>query len=303
MGGIIADICNTMIRMAKEKGITFGDVMCWSPRCREHFFPWATKAAAVMREHAIAEAGITECHPGYGLERSAPRFHLLVYPTHGKGEVRDAYRTLTVAPGQLLLAPARRPFGYRPVSRRWRFVWFHLPDDELWGHLAKSAMVVRKTLLTEAVSRASDGFLEESRGRTPSHEQASAHFIKLIEIYIQRELGAADLNAHGDTGNRLDHLCAIINADLAKPWDVDTLAKVIEVSPPHLFHLVNKRFGVSPMKLVTRLRMERAQEWLLIHDVPQRVIGEMVGYTNEFAFLVAFKRFSGVTPREFRKRR
>jgi hypothetical protein len=42
-----------------------GDVMQWSPTCREHFFPWVTKAADVMREHSIAEAGITECHPGY----------------------------------------------------------------------------------------------------------------------------------------------------------------------------------------------------------------------------------------------
>jgi YesN/AraC family two-component response regulator len=67
--------------------------------------------------------------------------------------------------------------------------------------------------------------------------------------------------------------------------------------------MVQKRFKISLVKRVTRLRMERAQELLILHGVPQSVIGELVGYRNECAFLGAFKRFSGVTPGESRKRR
>lgn len=278
-----------------------GDKMQWSPKCREHFFPWLTKAADVMQEHSIAEAGITECHPGYTLERSAPRFHLLVYPTEGMGEVFDAARSRRIKPGQLLIAPALKPFGYRPVTRTWRFMWFHLPDEEIWAFLRKETLTVRKTLLSDALCRATEGFLEESRGRAESHREASALYISLIDIYIKRELGTGDAYAHSATGNRLDHLCALVNADLARNWNVQALADAADVSCPHLHHIVRERFGISPMKLVTRLRMERAQEWLIIYDAPQRVIGEMVGYQNEFAFLVAFKRFSGVTPKEFRK--
>ncbi len=276
--------------------------MQWSPQCREHFFPWLTRAADVMQTHSIAEAGITECHPGYNLERSAPRFHLLVYSTEGAGEVFDSVRFRRVEPGQLLIAPALRPFGYRPVTPTWRFMWFHLPDEETWAFLRKETLTVRKSLFTDTLRRVTEGFLEESRGRTDSHHEASGLYISLIAIYVQRELGSGS-DTHVGTGNRLDHLCALVNADLAGNWTVEALANVVGVSPPHLHHMVRERFGTSPMRLVTRLRMERAQEWLIIHDAPQRVIGEMVGYQNEFAFLVAFKRFSGVTPKEFRKRR
>ncbi len=280
---------------------TIGDVMQWSPRCREHFFPWVTTAAEMMREHSVAEAGITECHPGYHLERSAPRFHLLVYPAKGTGIVYDTTRSRRIAPGQLLIAPAHKPFGYRPLSRTWRFLWFHLPDNAMWAFLRKEKLTVRTTLLSDVLHRAAEGFLEESRGGTDSHREASGLFISLLDIYIKRELGTGDVKADTTTGNRLDHLCALINADLARSWTVQRLAEAADISCSHLHSIVRKRFGVSPMKLVTRLRMERAQEWLLIHDAPQRVIGEMVGYQNEFAFLVAFKRFSGVTPKEFRK--
>jgi len=278
-----------------------GDLMQWSPRCREHFFPWVSKAADVMQAHSIAEAGITECHPGYHLERSAPRFHLLVYTTKGVGEVYDPVRSRRIEPGQLLIAPAHRPFGYQPLTKTWRFLWFHLPDEDVWSLLRKESLVVRKTTLSDALHRVTEGFLEESRGVTGSHREASGLYISLIDVYIRRELGSGRAGTQFVAGNRLDQLCTLINADLARNWSVKALADAVGVSCPHLYAMVRERFGVSPMKLVTRLRMERAQEWLIIHDVPQRVIGEMVGYQNEFAFLVAFKRFSGVTPKEFRK--
>ena len=285
------------IRTVRE----IGDIMQWSPRCREHFFPWVTTAEEVMRAHSIAEAGITECHPGYHLERSAPRFHLLIYPTKGAGEVYDTTRSRRLEPGQLLIAPALGPFGYQPLTRTWSFMWFHLPDEETWSFLRKETLTVRKTQLSDALYRATEGFLEESRGWTESHREASGCYISLIDIFIKRELGTGDASAHVDTENRLDHLCALVNADLARDWNVKSLAEAAGVSCPHLHHIIRERFGISPMKLVTRLRMERAQEWLIIYDAPQRVIGEMVGYQNEFAFLVAFKRFAGVTPKEFRK--
>lgn len=254
-----------------------------------------------MRAHSIAEAGITECHPGYHLERSAPRFHLLVYPTKGAGEVYDTTRSRRLEPGQLLIAPALKPFGYQPLTRTWRFMWFHLPDEAAWSFLRRETLTVRKTQLSDALYRATEGFLEESRGWTESHREASGYYISLIEVFIKRELGTGGAGTHVDTENRLDHLCTLVNADLARDWNVKSLAEAAGVSSPHLHHIIRERFGISPMKLVTRLRMERAQEWLIIYDAPQRVIGEMVGYQNEFAFLVAFKRFAGVTPKEFRK--
>jgi len=279
------------------------DVLQWSPRCREHFFPWRSKAAEVMRAHSIAEAGITECHPGYRLERRAPRFHLLVYPMEGTGEVFDLDGAWRVRPGEVLIAPALKPFGYHPAEDTWRFMWFHLPNNEKWKFVCAWPLTVRKTRLTAPLQKACEEFLHEFKGRTESHREASALYIQLISCYIMREMGPGAGLEDVDTGNRLDHLIERINSDLTRRWNVAELASILGVSSSHLHRLVRQHFRISPMKLVARLRMERAEELLIMHDVPQRVIGEMVGYQDEFAFLVAFKRFSGVTPKEFRKRR
>lgn len=276
--------------------------MQWSPLCREHFFPWRATAGDASDGEAIAEAGITEAHPGYRLERKNPRFHLMVYPIEGNGSAFTPYQEYTgVRPGQLLIAPAGQSFGYVPETEVWRFLWFHLPDREAWKRLHKRKLMIQKTVLAPVLQKTVEEFLVESRGRTENHKQAAKLYSKLISLYILRELGTEENSKEPDQQNRLDHLMSLINSDLARDWTVENMAKEIWVSPPHLYRLTKEHFGVTPMRLVSRLRMERAQELLIMHDVAQRVIGEMVGYQNEFAFGVAFKRFSGVTPGDFRK--
>ncbi len=283
---------------------TIGEVMKWSSRCREHFFPWRMWAEGSEDAESIAEAGITESHPGYCLERKSPRFHLLVYPIEGTGTVYTQHREYSeLGLGQLLIAPAAQSFGYVPETDKWRFMWFHLPDNEAWRHLKQRKLSVRKTVLSTVLQKTMEEFLVESRGRSESHRSAARLYIGLISVYIQRELSSEKHGAVPDQRNRLDHLLSLINADLAREWTVEGMAAAIWVSSPHLYRLIREHFGGTPMRLVTRLRMERAQELLIMHDVAQRVIAEMVGYQNEFAFAVAFKRFSGVTPGDFRKRR
>lgn len=278
------------------------DIMRWSQRCREHFFPWRAKAG-VPGSYDVAEAGITEAYPGYHLERSTPKFHLLVYTTDGTGHAFDAQRELRVQPGQVLIAPAGKAFGYFPEAGLWRFLWFHLPDDVHWESTRQMPLTVRKTVLTEPLHRCMEGLLVESRGTSESHAQVARLYIELIALYVRRQLSTEYRGEHAEQQSRADQLQALIQSDLARDWSVGALAAALTVSEPHLHRITKELFGLAPMKLVTRFRMERAQELLIMHDVPQRVIGEMVGYQDEFAFAVAFKRFSGVTPGAFRKRR
>ena len=277
--------------------------MKWSSQCQEHFFPWRAKASASGRTAEIAEAGITEAFPGYALERSAPRFHLLVYTLEGLGSIYTPNREWNVARDQLLIVPAGTAFGYYPAGGRWHFIWFHLPDNEKWRHLARRRIVVRNTVMTGPLERLTVDFLRESRGRGPTAQKAAALYIELIDLYVNRELGASDEEVNTDLQNLLNHTWDKVAKDLKHPWTVESLAYEMGLSTSHFHRLVRDTQKTSPMKMVTRLRMERAQELLIMHDVPISVISEQVGYRNQFAFAMAFKKFSGVTPGQFRHRR
>lgn len=279
------------------------DVMQWSSGCQEHFFPWRLKSAETPISNEIAEAGVTESHTGYRLERRCPRFHLLVFTLRGAGDVYSDANRRQVKREQLLLVPAGQPFGYVPARSPWEFVWFHLPDEECWSHLRGRGMQVRKTAMTGPIERLSVDFLRESRGRGETAQKASSLYAELMALYIHREIGDSDEVDDTGIGNLLNQLWDKVGKDLKRDWTVELLAYEMGVSMSHLHRLVRQMYGTSPMKMVTRIRMERAQELLIMHDVSIGVVAELVGYRNQFAFAIAFKRFSGVTPGQFRKRR
>jgi len=292
------------MRLKKSTGRnTIRDVLVWSDKCREHFLPWRSVAAQSPRRALIAEAGISDLHPGYNLGRTRPRFHLLVYTTLGRGLLITRDHTAPISPGYLLLVPAGHPFGYHPADARWRLLWYHLPDSERWAPLRRSPVRIRRTVLTELLQHATEGLLKEYRGRSSDADEAAAHYVELVSIYIERELGTFPEPVQADIGAKLHELWEAVGADLQHEWNVDKLASVAGMSASHLHRVCLEHTGLSPMRMVKRLRMERAQELLVLHDYPVARIAEMVGYTNEFAFSVAFKKFSGNTPAQFRKRR
>jgi len=283
--------------------IVIEEKLVWSNRCQEHFLPWRIMASESESGTGIAEAGISDTFPGYELGRLNSRFHLLVYPTQGEGEFFWTGGEGQVKTGELLLVPQGYSFGYKPVARRWRFLWFHLMPTEHWEQIAQRGIRVRRTLVTESLDRAMDGFLSESRKRSKLSQKASALYSSLMTLFIEHDVRHGLNQYVVDSADQLAMLWEIVNTDLAHSWSVNELARRLGVSRAHLHRLTLEHDGMSPMKMVTRLRMEKAQELLVLHDNPVRVIAAMVGYTDEFAFSVAFKRFSGSTPGMFRRRR
>lgn len=84
-------------------------------------------------------------------------------------------------------------------------------------------------------------------------------------------------------------------------WTVDSLAETVSMSRSSLANQFTGMVGESPMKYLTRWRMQLAATWLA--QDPLLTVEEVslrVGYTSSYAFSKAFKRLVGVAPSEYR---
>ncbi|MBQ7624941.1 MAG: helix-turn-helix transcriptional regulator [Clostridia bacterium] len=85
-----------------------------------------------------------------------------------------------------------------------------------------------------------------------------------------------------------------------------TVAKAAEkcgVSPEYFRALFKKEFGVSPLKYIDRLRLERASELLREGMCTVSDAAELSGFSDVSSFSRAFRRFFGVSPAEARKKK
>ena len=74
------------------------------------------------------------------------------------------------------------------------------------------------------------------------------------------------------------------------------------VSPSHLDRLFRRTFGLSPMRFVILLRVEKAKRLLRNFQYSVSEAGFASGFGNLRSFQRLFKKWIGCTPSEYRRR-
>ena len=85
-------------------------------------------------------------------------------------------------------------------------------------------------------------------------------------------------------------------------WQVKQLARDASMSVPHFFRCFRKVTGSTPISFLRRERINQAKRRLTESADSMKQIAEQVGYSDQFYFSRDFKRLTGVSPSEFRKR-
>lgn len=93
-----------------------------------------------------------------------------------------------------------------------------------------------------------------------------------------------------------------IKEHLDEPLERDNLASLVFVSPDHLSHLFRQQMGMSLSNYILEQRLSKAKELLLTTRQSIREIAFACGFQNESYFISQFKRRTGKTPLNFRKK-
>ena len=106
------------------------------------------------------------------------------------------------------------------------------------------------------------------------------------------------------TTDLLEHLRrARDHADrrFAEPLDLDALAAAAAVSKYHFVRMFAATYGETPMRYVTRRRMERAQDLLRATNLTVTEVCVLVGYSSLGTFSSRFRRLVGTSPSEYQR--
>lgn len=122
------------------------------------------------------------------------------------------------------------------------------------------------------------------------------HAAALLSDCLRRELGGSFRSG------RIRRLVGLVEAAPDRRWTAGSLARELNVSESLLFQLCRSQCGRSPGELIAEIRFRYASELLLRTGEKLDGIAERTGYSSAFAFSKAFRKFAGVSPKEFRRR-
>ncbi len=144
-------------------------------------------------------------------------------------------------------------------------------------------------------------------------DSTSSHFARRIETVTGLETGQALMMDMARTYCRLvrkhsashysppvQRTAAYIEADLAGDLSLHTLAGLQNVSTSYLSTLFHKETGKTLTEYVNEKRMEAAARLLRTTQLQVQTIAQRCGMSDVNYFSKLFKKYSGMTPKQFR---
>jgi len=101
---------------------------------------------------------------------------------------------------------------------------------------------------------------------------------------------------------RLAPALEAVHASAAKPWTVEDLARLCNMSRATFARVFHQALGQAPMQYLTDWRMTLARDLLLAREAPIDEIAAQTGYSTVYAFSTAFRRHHGEPPRRWQQR-
>jgi YesN/AraC family two-component response regulator len=106
----------------------------------------------------------------------------------------------------------------------------------------------------------------------------------------------ADIS-HPEVRKIIDYIAEHYAQDIT----VKSMAQYVMMGENYVSALFKKKTGQTLIHYLHRIRVEKAQEYLLHTDLPVHEIGQRVGFINDNYFIKIFKRLTQMTPSKYRQ--
>ncbi len=203
-------------------------------------------------------------------------------------------------------APPAAPIAATLVSGAYQF--WHEPVHpfvvELPGwHVVRAAAAPAGDAIARTVALLADELRSAALGRD-SIVQAlvDALFVQLLRAATTPCAHGGGGFAHAVRDTAMRAVVERMHADPARAWTLETLADLASLSRSAFAERFRATMGDTPLAYLRTVRLQRAMRLLAETDRTLERIAADVGYGDAFGFSKAFKRATGISPGEFRRR-
>lgn len=104
------------------------------------------------------------------------------------------------------------------------------------------------------------------------------------------------------TDNRILKALRYIRKNIDKPINISQLSELCFLTDDHFIRLFKNEMKCTPTQYINQKKIEKAQVMLIIDDIPIKEIAYNLAFDNISYFNKLFKKLTGLTPGEYKKR-
>lgn len=234
-------------------------------------------------------------------------FHYII---NGKGKLisdNDKGETITydLEAGQgFLLYPQQTNYYVADSEEPWTYMWV-----EFDGMKAREICLITGLTFNQPIYEASNKkgsmsvknellYLIEHKENAPL--ELMGHLYLLLSNLIGTSINRKEKSGNNMLEFYLHEARIFIEQNYHRDISAEDVAHVCNLSRVYLSKIFKSKFNTTLQEFIIQFRMSKAQELLKTTDYSVTKISEMVGYQNAFNFSRAFKKITGISPRDWR---
>lgn len=207
-------------------------------------------------------------------------------------------------PGIMVLFNKNVPSNYRNKSGEYINDWIHFdfygeepPFEELNIVLNKPVFLNDIT----SISLILHLIINEKHSKSIYKDDVLDHYMKILLYRISEHIHNENNSIKSQPlYKKLLQLRTKIYNNPQEKWTINTMCRELNASPSYVQHIYKNIFQTSCMNDVINARIEQAKFYLVQSILSISIIAENCGYESDIHFSRQFKKFTGMSPRDYR---
>jgi AraC-like DNA-binding protein len=140
-------------------------------------------------------------------------------------------------------------------------------------------------------------------GELPGLDASKEQRLKILLELLAKGLldRVEDLRQGGPKGSREEQIQSLLHTRSHEELTIGDVAKALGLSSSRASHVIKEEFGLSFIKLLVQVRIEKAVVLLKTPENSLAFIAQQTGFSNVYYFNTCFKKNMGQPPGEYRK--
>lgn len=252
--------------------------------------------------------GREACQPLHSFGPTKKQHYLFHYIISGKGTfyATEEQKNYQLSAGQgFLISPDMICSYEADKDDPWTYIWIEFDGLKTDHYLKKAGLSKAQPIFNQQTEAHASPVYSEMKSLLAAHKSGSARMIGHLYLFISEliEHSLTKNAGHYDKAKEFYIREAInfIEKNYQNPISVADLAQQCNLNRHYFTRLFKEQMHISPQQFIIQYRLSQSCELLKNTHKNLQEIAEEVGYSNQFNYSTAFKRYYKLSPHKWRQ--
>ncbi|MBF9018638.1 MULTISPECIES: AraC family transcriptional regulator [unclassified Oceanispirochaeta] len=244
------------------------------------------------------------CRPGHEVGLMTRDHFLIHFVIKGCGVFQTERKTYTISEGQCFIIFPNSPAGYKADEKNpWSYSWIGFNGPDLMNTFSSWGLTADSPVLTFDESCRAFYYIDEIIENQNNYPGSQWRIMgNLLKIIGELERFATSDNPT-DIDDHIRKSLLFIEKNYTQPIGVSDIVSDVCLERSYFSNLFKNKMGKNPRDYLQKYRMSKAMDLLISTSYSIEIVARSVGFKDPLHFSRNFKKYTGNTPTEFRKKR